>query len=78
MWFMGTCERFVTEGESCVPARSLNGMTISLRRADFADPRLSAFLQAHLDELRPTAPPESRHALDLGALRPCAAAASAG
>lgn len=69
MWFMGTCERFVTEGESGVPARSLNGMTISLRRAAFADPRLSAFLQAHLDELRPTAPPESRHALDLDALR---------
>ena len=69
MWFMGTCELFVTEGESCVPARSLNGMTISLRHADFADPRLSAFLQAHLDELRPTAPPESRHALDLASLR---------
>ena len=69
MWFMGTCELFVTEGESRVPARSLNGMTISLRHADFADPRLSAFLQAHLDEMRPTAPVESRHALDLDALR---------
>ncbi|MER2133148.1 MAG: GNAT family N-acetyltransferase [Arthrobacter sp.] len=44
-------------------------MTTSLRRADFADPRLAAFLQAHLDELRPTAPAESRHALDLHALR---------
>ena len=52
-----------------MPARSLKHMTVSLCRADFTDPRLSAFLQAHLDELRPTAPAESRHALDLDALR---------
>lgn len=46
-------------------------MTTQLRfeRADFADPRLTAFLQAHLDELAPTAPPESRHALDLPGLQ---------
>lgn len=44
-------------------------MSITLRRADFSDPRLSDFLQSHLDELRPTAPAESRHALDLDALR---------
>ncbi|MBS2936276.1 GNAT family N-acetyltransferase [Nocardioides sp. J2M5] len=37
--------------------------------ADFADPRLAAFLQAHLDDMEPTAPPESRHALDLTALQ---------
>ena len=42
-------------------------MTIS--RADFADPRLAAFLQAHLDDMEPTAPPESRHGLDLAALQ---------
>lgn len=42
-------------------------MTIS--RADFADPRLAAFLQAHLDDMEPTAPPESRHALDLASLQ---------
>lgn len=42
-------------------------MTIS--RADFADPRLAAFLQEHLDDMEPTAPPESRHALDLDGLR---------
>jgi putative acetyltransferase len=40
----------------------------TISRADFADPRLAAFLQAHLDDLAPTAPPESRHALDLSAL----------
>lgn len=69
MWFTGICERLVTVGIHHVPAHSLNRMTISLRRADFSDPRLSVFLQAHLDELRPTAPAESRHALDLDALR---------
>ncbi len=40
-----------------------------ITRADFADPRLAAFLQAHLDDMEPTAPPESRHALDLSGLR---------
>ncbi|NME78417.1 GNAT family N-acetyltransferase [Rhodococcus sp. 105337] len=44
-------------------------MTLHIHRADFSDPRLAAFLQAHLDELAPTAPPESRHALDLSGLR---------
>lgn len=40
-----------------------------LARADLDDPALAAFLQAHLDDLEPTAPPESRHALDLDGLR---------
>ena len=44
-------------------------MQPSIERADFTDPGLGAFLQAHLDDLTPTAPAESRHALDLGALR---------
>lgn len=39
-----------------------------ISRADFTDPRLATFLQAHLDDMEPTAPPESRHALDLSAL----------
>src|SRR5687767_4050439 len=42
---------------------------VQISRADFTDPRLSAFLQAHLDDMEPTAPPESRHALDLTALQ---------
>lgn len=42
---------------------------MQISRADFTDPRLSAFLQAHLDDIEPTAPPESRHALDLSALQ---------
>ncbi|WP_431218798.1 GNAT family N-acetyltransferase [Leifsonia xyli] len=44
-------------------------MSIDIARADFADPALAAFLQAHLDDMEPTAPPESRHALDLDGLR---------
>lgn len=42
---------------------------MQISRADFEDPRLAPFLQAHLDDIEPTAPPESRHALDLSALR---------
>lgn len=42
--------------------------SVTITRADFADPRLAAFLQDHLDDMEPTAPPESRHALDLSAL----------
>ena len=38
-------------------------------RADFADPRLHAFLSDHLADLAPTAPAESRHALDLSGLQ---------
>lgn len=37
--------------------------------ADFDDPHLARFLQAHLDDLAPTAPAESRHALDVRALQ---------
>lgn len=42
---------------------------IAIDRADFADPALAAFLQAHLDDLAPTAPACSQHALDLEGLR---------
>lgn len=44
-------------------------MTVRIDRADFDDPDLARFLQAHLDDIAPTAPAESQHALDLGALR---------
>lgn len=42
-------------------------MLIELAQLDRAD--LRDFLQAHLDDMEPTAPPESRHALDLDGLR---------
>jgi len=44
-------------------------MAFGIERADFTDPSLGVFLQGHLDELAPTAPAKSRHALDLGRLR---------
>jgi len=44
-------------------------MTVTIRRADLDSADLRAFLQAHLDDMEPTAPPESRHALDLSGLR---------
>jgi putative acetyltransferase len=44
-------------------------MTVTIRRADLDSADLHAFLQAHLDDMEPTAPPESRHALDLNGLR---------
>ena len=44
-------------------------MSLIIRRADFTDPSLAQFLQAHLDDLEPTAPPESRHALDVVSLQ---------
>lgn len=43
--------------------------TLTIERADFGSAALRDFLQAHLDDLEPTAPPESRHALDLDGLR---------
>ncbi|TDO93033.1 GNAT family N-acetyltransferase [Enemella evansiae] len=42
---------------------------LTITRADFGDPALQSFLQAHLDDLEPTAPVESRHALELGELQ---------
>jgi putative acetyltransferase len=41
---------------------------VLISRADFGDPTLRMFLRAHLADLAPTAPAESRHALDLAAL----------
>ncbi|YAL83194.1 GNAT family N-acetyltransferase [Dermacoccaceae bacterium W4C1] len=43
-------------------------MAAQIRPADLANPSLRAFLQAHLRDMEPTAPPESRHALDLAGL----------
>lgn len=47
----------------------LGGPVPVITRADLDDVRLLTFLQEHLDDLAPTAPPESRHALDVDGLR---------
>lgn len=44
-------------------------MSVVIARADFAEPQLATFLEAHLADLAHTAPDEDRHALDLGALQ---------
>jgi putative acetyltransferase len=54
---------------TATPANGRNTGRVQITRADFQDPRLTAFLQAHLDDIEPTAPAESRHALDLTALQ---------
>lgn len=42
---------------------------ISIARADFTDSGLVVFLEDHLKDMQPTAPIESRHALDIEALQ---------
>lgn len=42
---------------------------LTITRADFDEPGLATFLRAHLDDMAPTAPPESQHALELDELR---------
>lgn len=44
-------------------------MTVLIDSADFDRADLRDFLQSHLEDLAPTAPPESQHALDLTGLR---------
>jgi putative acetyltransferase len=44
-------------------------VTVLIDSADFDRADLRDFLQAHLDDVAPTAPPESQHALDLTRLR---------
>ena len=44
-------------------------MNLRFNLDDARDPRVVAFLQAHLDDMRRVSPPESVHALDLDQLR---------
>lgn len=44
-------------------------MTLIIELADFQDPSLRIFLDAHLADMAPHSPFESQHALNLGALR---------
>ena len=44
-------------------------MTIEIRLDTLEDPRVRAFLEEHLADMRRVSPPESVHALDLDALR---------
>ncbi|WP_104182244.1 GNAT family N-acetyltransferase [Arthrobacter sp. B0490] len=44
-------------------------MTLTIRRANFDAPGLTIFLEAHLADMAPLSPLESRHGLDLAALQ---------
>ena len=40
-----------------------------IRLDDLSDPRIAAFMEEHLQDMRATSPPESVHALDMDKLR---------
>jgi len=40
-----------------------------IRLDDLSDPRIAAFMEEHLQDMRATSPPESVHALDMNKLR---------
>ncbi|WFF41381.1 GNAT family N-acetyltransferase [Salinicola endophyticus] len=42
---------------------------MQIKRDDLSGPEIAALLEAHLADFAPHSPPESRHALDLSALR---------
>ena len=43
--------------------------SLSLHLDDLSDPRIAAFMEEHLQDMRATSPPESVHALDMAGLR---------
>jgi putative acetyltransferase len=47
----------------------MNTLPLHIRLDDLSDPRIAIFLEAHLQDMRATSPPESVHALDLSKLR---------
>jgi putative acetyltransferase len=55
--------------QSAQPPLTTALINMQIRLDDLKDPRVHALLQLHLDEMAPTAPAESRHALDLSGLQ---------
>lgn len=51
------------------PAAMLHHATVQIVVDDLSGPRIAAFLEEHLAEMRATSPPQSVHALDLDGLR---------
>lgn len=43
--------------------------SLHIRLDDLSDPRIEAFMEEHLQDMRATSPPESVHALDMSRLR---------
>ena len=44
-------------------------MDVRIELDDLTDPRIAAFLEAHIQDMRSVSPPESKHALDLAGLK---------
>ncbi len=44
-------------------------MEMQIRLDDLSDPRIAAFLQEHIRDMRAVSPPQSKHALDLEGLK---------
>lgn len=51
------------------PATLRQEAVLTIRLDDLSDPRIAAFMNEHLADMRATSPPESVHALDLDRLR---------
>lgn len=52
----------------CLSAMSTE-TDLLIRLDDLSDPRIAAFMEEHLQDMRATSPPESVHALDMNKLR---------
>lgn len=63
------CRHLGNVGETCDRHDGDMRHRVTIGRADLDEPSLGAFLRDHLAAMEPTAPSESRHALDLGGLR---------
>lgn len=48
---------------------NMNPTDLHIRLDDLTDPRVAAFMEEHLSDMRAASPPESVHALDMNALR---------
>ena len=59
------------QGARTTPYQALSIVTptLHIHLDDLSDPRIEAFMQEHLQDMRATSPPESVHALDMGQLR---------
>ena len=47
----------------------MTAAALDIRLDDLTDPRIAAFLEQHIRDMRAVSPPESKHALDLAGLR---------
>ncbi|RDI21939.1 putative acetyltransferase [Pseudacidovorax intermedius] len=68
---MAVASTSLVNASTASPAAAPNGggPALRIRLDDLRDPRIAAFLEEHLADMRRVSPPESVHALDLAGLR---------